>query len=74
MIKISCHEYNKFKRDFNNIRAEDHELYISITSDSIMWSEQQRNDNNSNIVTAIVCPPPTPTLFVKCELMSMTGL
>lgn len=39
-----------------------------------MWSEQQRNDNNSDIVTAIVCPPPTPTLFVKCELMRVTGL
>lgn len=23
-----------------------------------MWTEQQRNDNNSDIVTAIVCPPP----------------
>lgn len=39
-----------------------------------MWNEHQGNDNHSNTVTAIVCPPPTPTVFVKGDGMRVTGL
>lgn len=68
-----CTYLDKNKRGFQQHLCSSTWI-ISNTSDLIVRGEQQRNDNNSNIVAAIVCRPTTPTVFVKRVGMRVTGL